>query len=93
MQAEQLRVELRLREPWQRFDAERRFALPDLQIIESDECRAGEVLAGRIKPMDCSSFGTRCTPEKPLGAPMVSSEGTCAAYFHYHHEPAETVKH
>jgi hydrogenase expression/formation protein HypD len=75
---------LRLRPEWRRFDAERRFgasALSDLQ--PTPECRSGDVLAGRIKPTVCSSFGTRCTPDMPLGAPMVSSEGACAAYFRY----------
>lgn len=56
---------------------------------------AGEVLRGRIKPFECPAFGTVCTPEKPLGAPMVSSEGACAAYYNYarfQSEPAgETV--
>ncbi|HEV3003582.1 MAG TPA: hydrogenase formation protein HypD [Pirellulales bacterium] len=74
---------LRLRPGWRRFDAEKRFGLSDLPIVEPAECRAGDVLAGRIKPTACPAFGTRCTPERPLGAPMVSSEGTCAAYFHY----------
>jgi hydrogenase expression/formation protein HypD len=83
---------LRLRKQWEQFDAERRFALPKLHVIEAGECRAGDVLSGRMKPKDCPSFGTRCTPEKPLGAPMVSSEGACAAYFHYQHVPADAVK-
>lgn len=77
---------LSLRPEWQHFDAERRFqrctaALP----IDSSECRSGDVLAGRIRPIACPSFGTRCTPQSPLGAPMVSSEGACAAY--YRHRP------
>jgi hydrogenase expression/formation protein HypD len=49
-----------------------------------DECRSDEVLSGVIKPHECSAFGTRCTPESPLGAPMVSAEGACAAYYQYH---------
>jgi hydrogenase expression/formation protein HypD len=48
---------------------------------ESEICIAGDVLIGRAKPHDCPAFGTLCTPESPLGAPMVSSEGACAAYF------------
>ncbi|HVX12239.1 MAG TPA: hydrogenase formation protein HypD [Pirellulales bacterium] len=83
---------LRLREQWQHFDAERRFGLSDLRVIENDECRAGDVLAGRIKPTGCPSFGKSCTPENPLGAPMVSSEGACAAYFHYHQAPSTAVE-
>ena len=46
-------------------------------------CRSGEILTGRIKPPECEHFGTRCTPESPLGAPMVSAEGACAAYYRY----------
>lgn len=77
---------LSLRPEWQHFDAERRFqrfaaALP----VDSSECRSGDVLAGRIRPIACPSFGTRCTPQSPLGAPMVSGEGACAAY--YRHRP------
>lgn len=74
---------LRLRERWSRFDAGRRCADSTLPVIESPECRSGEVLAGRIKPTECEAFGIRCTPEVPLGAPMVSAEGACAAYFRY----------
>ena len=47
------------------------------------ECIAGEILQGRARPASCPAFGTRCTPEHPLGAPMVSSEGACAAYYHH----------
>jgi len=50
---------------------------------EPSECISAEVLLGHKKPMDCGAFGTRCTPEKPLGAPMVSTEGACAAYYQY----------
>lgn len=75
---------LRLRSRWSRYDAERRFgAAPLLTTLDAPECRSGDVLSGRIKPTACSSFGTRCTPDSPLGAPMVSSEGACAAYFRY----------
>jgi hydrogenase expression/formation protein HypD len=68
-----------------RFDAERRFsdAVGEIQAMESPECIAGEILQGLKKPHECSAFGTRCTPEHPLGAPMVSSEGACAAYYQY----------
>jgi len=77
----------RLRSEFQMFDAARRFAAsPDVcgtgcQLNE--ECRSGEVLSGLIKPVECAAFGTRCTPDSPLGAPMVSAEGACAAYFKY----------
>jgi hydrogenase expression/formation protein HypD len=65
------------------FDAERRFPLTTAPVPENGDCRAGEVLQGRLRPDACPAFGTRCTPETPLGAPMVSSEGACAAYFKY----------
>jgi hydrogenase expression/formation protein HypD len=65
------------------FDAERVFDVGGLSVKEPEECRAGLVLQGRLQPTDCPEFGTRCTPEHPLGATMVSTEGACAAYFHY----------
>jgi hydrogenase expression/formation protein HypD len=74
---------LALREEYADFDAERRFALDDITTNEPVECRSGDVLRGRIKPYECPMFGTACTPERPMGAPMVSSEGACAAYFNY----------
>jgi hydrogenase expression/formation protein HypD len=74
---------LRLRPRWSRFDAAQRLGAPALTIIDHTECRSGDVLSGRIKPPQCPGFGTRCTPEHPLGAPMVSSEGACAAYYRY----------
>lgn len=79
----------RLRPEFQIFDAAERFSgLTTLQTTDADpsaddECRSGDVLSGRLKPVDCPAFGIRCTPESPLGAPMVSSEGACAAYFRY----------
>ena len=74
---------LRLRAQWKAFDATRRFQRTTLPATEPPECRSGEVLIGRIKPTDCECFATTCTPENPLGAPMVSAEGACAAYFRY----------
>jgi hydrogenase expression/formation protein HypD len=65
------------------FDAERVFDVGHVSVKEPEECRSGLVLQGRLRPPDCPEFGTRCTPEHPLGATMVSSEGACAAYFHY----------
>lgn len=73
----------RLRERYAGFDAERRFDVTSLSAEESPLCIAGEILQGLKKPHQCAAFGTRCTPEKPLGAPMVSAEGACAAYFRY----------
>jgi hydrogenase expression/formation protein HypD len=74
---------LALRGPYAALDAERRFGVEAVGGRESPECRSGEVLQGLLKPTDCPAFGTRCTPERPLGATMVSSEGTCSAYFRY----------
>jgi hydrogenase expression/formation protein HypD len=64
-------------------DAERVFGLESVAVDEPRECLSGLVLQGRIRPTECPEFGTRCTPDHPLGATMVSSEGACAAYFHY----------
>ena len=71
---------LALRERYAAFDALRRFGLAPSSAPERTECRAGEVLRGLLKPPECPAFGKSCTPEHPLGAPMVSSEGACAAY-------------
>ena len=65
------------------FDAEKKFGLVDRRVAEPAECHSGLVLQGQIKPHECPAFGTRCTPEHPLGATMVSSEGACAAYYRY----------
>jgi len=65
------------------FDAELRFDVGGITTAESPLCRSGEVLQGLIKPYDCEAFGTACTPRRPLGAPMVSSEGACAAYYQF----------
>jgi hydrogenase expression/formation protein HypD len=73
---------LRLREAYAMHDAERLFPQEGgVPASESEICIAGDVLRGRAKPHDCPAFGTLCTPETPLGAPMVSTEGACAAYF------------
>ena len=74
---------LALRPEFADFDAERRFSLESITAEESSECHAGDVLRGQLKPFQCPAFGSRCTPEHPLGAPMVSSEGACAAYYNY----------
>jgi hydrogenase expression/formation protein HypD len=73
----------RLRPQFALFDAEQRFDVGGLTAQESSACIAGEILRGLKKPHQCPAFGTRCTPEHPLGAPMVSSEGACAAYYQY----------
>ena len=74
---------LRLQEKYAAFDAERLFGLQDVRAEEPSECISAEVLLGHKKPTDCPAFGKRCTPELPLGAPMVSTEGACAAYHQY----------
>lgn len=74
---------LRLREEFAAYDATRVFGLADFSVDEPAECISAQVLQGLKKPTDCAAFGIRCTPENPLGAPMVSSEGACAAYYRY----------
>jgi len=74
---------LKLRDEFADFDAEKIFDIGDLKVDEPEICIAGEVLQGLKVPTECPAFGKECTPENPLGAPMVSSEGACAAYFHY----------
>jgi hydrogenase expression/formation protein HypD len=73
----------KLKDKYADFDAEKIFNLELLEVEESSLCIAGQVLQGTKKPPECSAFGNLCTPEHPLGAPMVSSEGACVAYFHY----------
>jgi hydrogenase expression/formation protein HypD len=80
---------LRLREAYHAFDAEVRFPREGTPASESEICMAGEVLIGRVRPDQCPAYGTLCTPESPLGAPMVSSEGACAAYFLAGRRPVE----
>jgi hydrogenase expression/formation protein HypD len=80
---------LRLRESYAQYDAANVFDLKNLSVEEPAECISAKVLLGLKKPTDCPAFGMRCTPENPLGAPMVSSEGACAAYYRYRrHEVA-----
>jgi len=74
----------RLNAAYADFDAEKRFQVGHIQTQESQVCIAGQILQGLKKPHECPAFGTLCTPEKPLGATMVSSEGACAAYYRYH---------
>jgi hydrogenase expression/formation protein HypD len=79
----------RLRPELRAYDAERKFEVGEIRAQESPECIAGEILRGQKKPHQCAAFGGRCTPDHPLGAPMVSTEGACAAYFQYgRHEKA-----
>jgi hydrogenase expression/formation protein HypD len=72
-------------------DADAVFPASGPAASEPEECRSGLVLQGRLRPPDCPEFGVRCTPEHPLGATMVSSEGACAAYFQYRRSPGEAA--
>ena len=72
-----------LRPAYREYDAAHRFAVSNIQARESPLCHSGEVLQGRLKPNACPAFGKECTPRRPLGATMVSSEGACAAYYNY----------
>jgi hydrogenase expression/formation protein HypD len=74
---------LRLADDFAHFDADIRFPVDASESEESTDCLSGLVLQGMLKPVECPQFGTRCTPEHPLGATMVSSEGACAAYYRY----------
>jgi hydrogenase expression/formation protein HypD len=74
---------LRLRHEYRDVDAEKRYEVDDLEIHESPLCISGQILKGLRKPKDCPAFGKACTPDAPLGATMVSSEGACAAYYAY----------
>jgi hydrogenase expression/formation protein HypD len=74
---------VRIRAKYAQHDAEKRFALPNVRIEDPKACQCGEVLKGLIRPAQCKVFGKSCTPETPLGALMVSSEGACAAYYRY----------
>ena len=80
---------LKVRNEYAKYDAERKFAVPGLLVLDPAECQCGDVLKGTIKPWQCRIFGTKCTPETPLGALMVSSEGACAAYYQYGGVPTD----
>lgn len=73
----------KLRYEFKDYDAARRFQVDEIETRESPLCISGQILKGVKKPPDCPAFGTTCTPQSPLGATMVSSEGACAAYYHY----------
>ncbi|MBT8177722.1 MAG: hydrogenase formation protein HypD [Eudoraea sp.] len=72
-----------LKQQYKAFDAESKFGIGAIKAQENPDCIAGEILRGIKKPHQCSQFGTTCNPSNPLGAPMVSSEGACAAYYHF----------
>jgi len=74
---------LKLSADYAELDAEVRFSIPGVRVADPKACQCGEVLKGVIKPWECKVFGTACTPERPIGTCMVSSEGACAAYYNY----------
>jgi len=76
---------LRIRDAYAQWDAERRFSVPGVRVTDPKAAQCGEVLKGVLKPSQCKLFGRECTPEMPVGALMVSSEGSCAAYYNYEH--------
>jgi len=78
---------IKIKNDYARFDAEKKFAVPNIKIADPKSCQCGEVLKGVIKPWQCKVFGTSCTPEMPMGALMVSSEGACAAYYNFGNLP------
>jgi hydrogenase expression/formation protein HypD len=80
-----------LRDGYEAFDAEKRYGVASYTAEESSECISGLILRGQKKPNECAAFGVRCTPERPLGATMVSSEGACAAYYRYRRAPMAGV--
>jgi hydrogenase expression/formation protein HypD len=85
---------LKLRHDFAAWDAELRFTVPGVRVADPKACQCGEVLKGVIKPWECKVFGTACTPERPIGTCMVSSEGACAAYYNFgrlHREAAVTL--
>jgi len=80
---------LRIRDAYAEWDAEHRFAVPGIRVTDPKAAQCGEVLKGVLKPVQCKLFGKECTPENPVGALMVSSEGSCAAYYNYEHRKRE----
>jgi hydrogenase expression/formation protein HypD len=76
---------LRIRDEYASWDSERRFEVPGVRVTDPKAAQCGEVLKGVLKPAQCKLFGKECTPEHPVGALMVSSEGSCAAYHNYEH--------
>jgi len=81
---------LRVRDSYAEWDAERRFSVPGIRVTDPKAAQCGEVLKGVLKPVQCKLFGNECTPERPVGALMVSSEGSCAAYYNYEHRKTLT---
>ncbi len=82
---------LRIRDGYAEWDSERRFSVPGVRVTDPKAAQCGEVLKGVLKPVQCKLFGKECTPERPVGALMVSSEGSCAAYYNYEHRKNEAL--
>lgn len=82
---------LRIRDSYAQWDAEQRFHVPGVRVTDPKAAQCGEVLKGVLKPAQCKLFGKECTPERPVGALMVSSEGACAAYFNYEHRKVSAL--
>ncbi len=74
---------LRIKQPWAKWDAEKRFSVPQDSVPDNKACECGAILRGLKRPVDCRLFGTVCTPENPMGSCMVSAEGACAAHWTY----------
>src|SRR5579871_4944453 len=83
---------LRVRDEFAEWDTERRFAVPNIRVTDPKAAQCGEVLKGVLKPAQCKLFGKECTPEHPIGALMVSSEGSCAAFYNYEHRKSAFVE-
>jgi hydrogenase expression/formation protein HypD len=82
---------MQIRDSYAEFDTERRFTMPGVRAVDPQAAQCGEVLRGVLKPAQCKLFGRECTPEQPVGALMVSSEGSCAAYFNYGQSKPVTI--
>ena len=82
---------LGIRDSYAEYDSEKRFQVPGIRVTDPKAAQCGEVLKGVLKPAQCKLFGKECTPEHPIGALMVSSEGSCAAYFNYEHRKTAMV--
>lgn len=83
---------VKMRDKYKNYDAERKFTVPNIKIADPKSCQCGEVLKGVIRPWECKVFGSSCTPETPMGALMVSTEGACAAYYNFGNLPELLAK-
>lgn len=82
---------LKIRDEYREWDSEKRFPIPGTRVTDPKAAQCGEVLKGVLKPAQCKLFGKECTPEHPIGALMVSTEGSCAAYYNYEHRKAAAL--